>query len=256
MARWRSDYPELIPGVLSGWPRAGIAKPKPFPYRPMHSLAMRTHQLSSVVTSVAALLLLLAGALAGAETEKLLKDTPFEEIVAKAKAGDPKAQLYLAQGHAGSPFGGVPLNRQESHKWYIAAATNNVPEAQVYLGRYYYNQAAATKGVSPTDKTARQQAATAALSWFSKAAKQGLAEAYVELGGGFEAGTVFGKDLVEAYKWFHLAIEKANQRFAGLDSRRNSLSLRLTPAQIELAKRRALDFSEAQIQEKKPTATP
>lgn len=221
----------------------------------MRSQAMRTRQLSNFITSAAALLLLLAGAVAGAETEKLLKDTPFEEIVARAKAGDPKAQLYLAEGHGGSL--GSPLqNRQERHRWYVAAATNNVPEAQLYLGRYYCDQVAATKGISGADKAKRFQLATTALDWLLKAAKQGSFQAYVELGNEFESGKVFAQDLVEAYKWFHLAIEKGNQPAIAPVSRRNALSLRLTPTQVELAKRRALDFWETREQEKKPTAKP
>ena len=111
-----------------------------------------------------------------------------------------------------------------------------------------------TRGNAPKDKAKRQQAAPIALSWLVKAAKQGSFSAWVLLGKAFDEGTVFAKDPVEAYKWYHLAIEKGNNPIFAPVTQRNALSLKLTPAQIELAKRRALDFWEAQGEEKKPTA--
>ena len=207
--------------------------------------------LFAVVTT--AVLLAHSGHLRAVESQKLLKDTPFEEIVAKAKAGDAEAQLYLAKGHA-LIIGGVPYNKQDSHRWYIAAATNNVPEAQFYLGEFYYREVTTTKGLTQKDKAKREQSAAASLNWLAKAAKQGSFNAWVMLGNAFEDGTVFAKDLVEAYKWYHLAIEKGTNPIFAPVTKRNALSLRLKPEQIELAKRRALDFWEAQGVEKKPTA--
>lgn len=219
----------------------------------MNNETMRPPQVVFLVVLAAALLLSGAGVLTAAESQKLLKDTPFEEIVAKAKAGDADAQFYLAKGHAS--FGtGVPHNPQESHKWYVAAATNNVPEAQYYLGKHFYDEVTSTRGNTPKDKAKRQQSAPVALSWLAKAAKQGSFNAWVLLGKAFDEGTVFAKDPVEAYKWYHLAVEKGNNNIFAPVTQRNALSLKLTPAQIELAKRRALDFWEAQGQEKKPTA--
>ena len=206
-------------------------------------------------TLVAAFFLTFHVALFAAEKEKLLRDTPFEEILAKAKAGNPDAQLHLAMAYSGIATG-VPYDRKESHKWYVAAATNDVPEAQLYLGRYYYREAVAIRGYSNREKAQRQQSATASLTWLAKAAKQGSFAAWVELGSGFDEGKVFAKDLVEAYKWYHLAVEKGGHQIGAPTTQRNSLSLRLTSEQIEMAKRRALEFFETQIQEKKPTAKP
>ena len=196
---------------------------------------------------------LLAQLLAAAESKKLLKDTPFEEVVAKAKAGDGEAQLYLAKGHA-LTIGGVPYNKQESHRWYLAAATNGLVEAELYLGNHYYQEALANRGVAAKDKAARNQNATASLSWNLKAAKQGSFEAWRRLGIAFDEGRVYAKDPVEAYKWYHLAIEKGGNKILAPTQQRNALSLKLTPAQIELAKRRALDFWDSLGEEKKPTA--
>lgn len=219
-------------------------------------MSTKIMSLSKVVlleVLVLALLLSHAGTFTAAETQKLLKDTPFEEVVAKAKAGDADAQFYLAKGHASS-LTGVPYNPQESHKWYIAAATNNVPEAQFYLGRHYYEEAKSTRGNASKDKAKRQQVAPIALNWLNKAANQSCFPAWVFLGKAFEDGTVFAKDPVEAYKWYHLAIEKGNASIIAPVTQRNALSLKLTPAQIEMAKRRALDFWETLGEEKKPAA--
>ena len=212
---------------------------------------MRTRPISNALASAVTLFLVLAGALAGAESEKLLKDTPFEEIVAKAKAGNPECQFYMAKAYqlGGS---GAPRDRKESHKWFVAAATNNVMEALFYMGDHFYNEASTIKGMSAPDKAKRQQAGTAALNWYLKAAKRGAVAAYVNLGTGFEAGNVFSKDPVEAYKWFHLAVETGGQFSSNVVNNRNSLSLRLTPSQIDEAKRRALMFLETQAQETNP----
>lgn len=196
---------------------------------------------------------LLAQPLVAAESKKLLKDTPFEEIVAKAKAGDGEAQLYLAKGHA-LLAGGVPYNKQESHRWYLAAATNGLVEAELYLGHHHYQEALANRGVAAKDKAARSQNATSSLSWNFKAAKQGSFEAWRRLGTAFDEGKVYAKDPVEAYKWYHLAVEKGNNPIFAPVTQRNALSLKLTPAQIELAKRRAQDFWDSLGEEKKPTA--
>lgn len=219
----------------------------------MSNQIMRSSQIVVLAVLASAIFFFRAAVLTAAESQKLLKDTPFEEIVAKAKAGEGEAQLYLAQGHA-RLGGGVPYNLQESHKWYVAAATNNVREAQFYLGQHFYEEVKSTRGNAPKDKAKRQQSAPVALSWLAKAAKQSSFDAWVLLGKAFDDGTVFAKDPVEAYKWYHLAIEKGNNPIFAPVTQRNTLSLKLTPAQIELAKRRALDFWEAQGEEKKPTA--
>lgn len=199
--------------------------------------------------------LFLAGMMSAlaAESQKLLKDTPFEEIVAKAKAGNAEAQMYLAKGHSGYATG-VPFNKQESHRWYVAAATNNVPDAQLYLGDYFYREATSTKGAAAKDKAKRNQSATVSMTWYLKAAKQGSFDSWVRLGNAFEDGSVFAKDPIESYKWYHLAIEKSHGMLVLPTKQGNALSLSLTPTQIELAKRRAQDFWDSLGEEKKPTA--
>jgi TPR repeat protein len=207
----------------------------------------------SVNVLVASLVGTLVQPVVAAESKKLLKDTPFEEVVAKAKAGDGEAQLYLANGHS-LLIGGVPYNKPESHRWYLAAATNGLVEAELYLGNHYYQESLANRGAAAKDKAARNQTATASLSWNFKAAKQGSAEAWRRLGTAFDEGKVYAKDPVEAYKWYHLVIEKGGSQLVSPVTQRNALSLKLTPAQIELAKRRAQDFWDSLGEEKKPTA--
>lgn len=188
-----------------------------------------------------------------AESQKLLKDTPFEEIVTKAKAGNGEAQLYLAKAHADFFNSGV-YNPKESHRWYLAAGTNGLVDAELYLGRHYYQEAQSNRGVAAKDKAARNQSSAASLVWYFKAAKQGSMDAWINLGAAFDDGKIFAKDPVEAYKWYHLAVEKGQNHLFAPVSRRNALSLKLTPAQIELAKRRAQDFWNSLGEERQPTA--
>jgi len=189
------------------------------------------------------LLLVSGSAAVAADNDDLLKDTPFEEILAKAKSGDAKAQLWLGKAYSLQKLcSKVHINLKESFRWYLAAATNGIAEAQYHTGSSYYSEAASNYGRKPEDQAKRKQAANAALQWLMKAAFQGEVGAYHELGRGFRDGKVFTKDEVEAYKWFHLAAE-GKHRTAEYD--RNTLSAKLTPAKIEEAKERAVRFNKA-----------
>jgi TPR repeat protein len=132
------------------------------------------------------------------------------------------------------------MDLKESFRWFLAAATNGIAEAQYRTGSSYYSEAASNYGNQPADQAKRKQSATAALHWLTKAAFQGDVNAWQELGRGFRDGKVFTKDEVEAYKWFHLAVE-AKHQMAEYD--RNALSAKLTLAKIGEAKERAVRFN-------------
>jgi TPR repeat protein len=192
---------------------------------------------------VALSLLLPVAAVVAASSDDLLRDTPFEEILAKANRGDAKAQLWLGKAYSLQIFGAkVPGNSKESSRWFLAAATNGIAEAQYLTGRSYYSEAASIFSRKPEDQARRKQSANAAFQWLMKAAFQGEVGAYQELGRGFRDGVVFAKDEVEAYKWFHLAVE-GKHPVAELD--RNALSAKLSPAKIQEAKERAQRFHKA-----------
>jgi TPR repeat protein len=204
------------------------------------STTMKSPTLRTLFATAA---LLLSVATAVAADNDLLKDTPFEEILAKARGGDGQTQLWLGKAYSAQIISSkVPLDLKESFRWFLAAATNGIAEAQCRIGRSYYSEAASTFSRKPEDQAKRKQSANAALQWLLKAAFQGESNAYHELGKGFRDGSVFTKDEVEAYKWFHLAVEGKHQ-FAEYD--RNALSTKLTPAKIEEAKERAVRFNKA-----------
>lgn len=193
---------------------------------------------------VAHLWLLIPSGTQAADSKEILKDTPFEEVLARAKAGEAAAQLWLGKAYSFQFIGvKVQMNLPESFRWYLAAATNGIAEAQCRVGRSYYSESASNYGNKPADVAKRKQSANAAMQWLMKAALQGEVNAYQELGNGFRDGKVFAKDEVEAYKWFHLAAEN---KHAAAEYDRNALSSKLTPAQIEGAKQRAVQFLKAQ----------
>ncbi len=202
-------------------------------------------KLPKLSTMFAAFALALSVSLAPAADNNLLKDTPFEEILAKAKAGDGQTQLWLGKAYSAQIISAkAPLDFKESFRWFFAAATNGVAEAQYQVGRSYYSEATLNFGRKPEDQAKRKQSANAALQWLMKAAFQGNANACHELGKGFRDGNVFAKDEVEAYKWLHLAVE-GKHLFAEYD--RNGLSGKLSPAKIEEAKERALRFHKVRL---------
>lgn len=201
---------------------------------------MKASMLGRLFVTVA---LLSSASAAVAADNDLLKDTPFEEILSKARSGDGQTQLWLGKAYSAQIISSkVPVDLKESFRWFLAAATNGVAEAQYRTGRSYYSEAASNFSRKPEDQAKRKQSANAALQWLMKAAFQGESNAYHELGRGFREGTVFTKDEVEAYKWFHLAVEGKHQ-LAEYD--RNALSAKLTPAKIEEAKERAVRFNKA-----------
>ncbi len=73
------------------------------------------------------------------------------------------------------------------------------------------------------------------LGWLTKAAKQGYADAYEPLGDVHKEGKYVGRDLVAAYKWYHLSVLKTKYAL-GSERKRNELSKKLTAAQLIRAK--------------------
>lgn len=205
----------------------------------------------NLAVGVVSTFLALAFSLRAADTNAILKATSFESLLASANAGEVESQLKLARGHAGLPVsgvsGGIPINQTEATKWYSKVATAGNVEGQSWMGQRLFNQANLT-----SDKRKRLELAQASLNWLMKAAWQGSIDAWGLLGQGFEEGKVFAKDQVEAYKWFHLLV--LQKKVGGIyvtgplstaDTSRNRLSLILSPAQIDQAKQRALDFMQA-----------
>lgn len=117
----------------------------------------------------------------------------LKELRPLADNGDAKAQALLGEIYNGAR--GVPQDHTEAVSWYRKAAERGDAGAQVSLGMMYENGT----GVPQDNKEA--------VSWYRKAAEQGYAEAQYILGGLYKRGQdALPADLVQAHKWFNLAV--------------------------------------------------
>jgi TPR repeat protein len=78
-----------------------------------------------------------------------------------------------------------------------------------------------------------------ALKWFKKAADQGDPTAQFMLGEMYAQGLGVSKNNSEAYKWCYLSLSNG---FSSAKTRVDDLTKRMTPAQIEEAKKRSAEF--------------
>ncbi|MEZ0226115.1 MAG: tetratricopeptide repeat protein [Alphaproteobacteria bacterium] len=78
-----------------------------------------------------------------------------------------------------------------------------------------------------------------AMTWLQRAAAQGNAPAQDKIGIMYRDGLGVPQDNVQAYMWFTLAANISGQFFTPL---RDNLGLKMTPAEIEDAKRRAAEW--------------
>ncbi len=174
-----------------------------------------------------------ACALAGCDSEKSAQaptpETAAALILARAKAGDPNAQMLLGQMHRlgegvprdanasaywyrqaaqqGLPDAqhnwavalqhgfGVPANLPEAARWHQQAAMQGVPAAQYDLGRMYLFG----KGVSAN--------ATRAFHWFDEAGRHSHRQAIFHLALMSRDGNGTRRDLVQAGKFLLMATE-------------------------------------------------
>ena len=117
---------------------------------------------------------------------------------AKAKAGDPNAQLALGVIYENGK--GVKQNYAEAVYWYRKSAEQGNIIAQDNLGVMYENG----RGVG--------QDYVEALKWYRKAAEQGRANAQCNLGLMYENGRGVEQDYVESVKWYRKAAEQGHAR--------------------------------------------
>ncbi len=113
---------------------------------------------------------------------------------AKAKQGDPEAQLTLGDAYVSGE--GVQQDYTQAAKWYRQAAEAGKARAQAALGDLYD----AGQGVPQDDAQAAK--------WYRRAAEQGLASAQYELASLYAVGKGVRLDNAEALKWY---LKAANQ---------------------------------------------
>ncbi|MCE2510041.1 MAG: sel1 repeat family protein [Alphaproteobacteria bacterium] len=190
-----------------------------------------------------------------------------EQLVERAQKGDADAQYALAiafdtgkgfeeddakaivwyrraaeQGHMHAQHNlgisyengeGVEQSIVEAVKWYQLAAAQGNQSSQYNLGLLF------SLGHAPIQRSDRQ-----ALQWFTMAAEQGHAKAQSNLGAMHALGLGTEKNLVQAYKWFTLAV---NSYPPGEDREQEMKNLtraseEMAPVQVELAKKLAEEW--------------
>jgi TPR repeat protein len=167
---------------------------------------------------------------AGAGTKQDWREAA-RNFQAAAEAGLPEAQCRLAFCLARGL--GVKANPAEAARFYEKAAEKGVLEAQMQLGEMYYNG----EGV---EKDYRM-----AFKWLLRAAERGLPEAQYRVGGFYLLGQGDVKrDLVEAHKWFILALPLGRDDAHKLPEKMATL-YRMTPEQIQESYKRAKEFKPA-----------
>ncbi|WP_374377304.1 tetratricopeptide repeat protein [Dongia sp.] len=106
------------------------------------------------------------------------------------------------------------------------------PVAQRLMGIvYFYGQ-----GVPQDYRTA--------LDWFEKAAMQGCFEAFVPVAQMYEKGMGTPADLGQAYMWYNIAVGRLplGPDRRDMEKAREAVAAQMTPAQIEAAQKRSLQF--------------
>jgi hypothetical protein len=119
---------------------------------------------------------------------------PFEELKAKAEAGDADSEYQVGLRYYKGE--GVSKDLAEAVKWFRKAAEQGLAGAQDNLGVCY----AKGQGVAKDE--------VEAVKWFRKAAEQNYAQAQRNLGWCYAKGQGVAKDEVEAVKWFRKAAEQ------------------------------------------------
>lgn len=149
-----------------------------------------------------------------------------------ADQGHPQAQFNLGRLYVDGL--GVPKDAAIAADWYRKAADQGISRAQYNLGSLY------SQGRGVTQSYAE------AARWHRLAANQGIPEAQFDLGVAYARGEGMPLNLVDGLMWFEIAL-----RFAAAAERpiredveraRDLVAARLTPAEIEEAKRRAREW--------------
>jgi uncharacterized protein len=123
---------------------------------------------------------------------------------------------------------GIAKDEAQAAIWFRKSADQGYAPGQYFLGNMYRSG------------TGLKQSAEEALAWLRKSADQGFPRAWTSLGVMYDKGEGVLADPVESYKWLVLAAvggdQEAKQYIAGVSSR-------LTPEQIEQAKKAAQEWS-------------
>jgi len=163
-----------------------------------------------------------------------LQSIRFQSLLEQAKKGDAPAQNNLGRMYAQGK--GVPQDYIAAVKWFSKSAEQGIVEAQCSLGWSYYQG----HGV-PMDYAE-------AMKWSRMSAERGYPNAQHTLGDMYEKGRGVAQNLEEAYKWYNLAAARStdNDQRNEYIKLRDSLAVKMTPAQIAEAQKRAREWKPKQ----------
>ncbi len=164
-----------------------------------------------------------------------MRHLPLAQLHKLGEQGDPQAQTFL--GHKYFYGQGMPVDQVQGYQWYRKAAEQGAAEAQCFLAQCY----GLGEGVAEDDSEAER--------WLRRSANQGYHQAQLRIGLNylFGHGTNRIVDLIEAFKWLHLAAT-ASYQAEDLDTSATAhqylkqCERQMTPAQIDEARRRAREF--------------
>jgi uncharacterized protein len=125
-----------------------------------------------------------------------------DDLLPKANAGDPAAQLALGQAHLTGK--GATKDTKAAIEWLAKAADQGNTDARLALGKLYLGGSGVPKNSTESAK------------WYRLAAEQGDTTAQVQLARMHLAGTGVSKDEVEACKWAKIAFAKGDKQAKGL----------------------------------------
>lgn len=111
-----------------------------------------------------------------------------------AKAGDPEAAYYLSDFYTRGR--GVPQDLETAVQWLQRAVEEDYIPAKIELARFYQ-----------TGKGGLKKDPAQALKWYSEAAEKGNGLAMFEIARMYHRGIGTEVDLIEAFKWFALAVD-------------------------------------------------
>ena len=154
-------------------------------------------------------------------------ETAMAECLPLAEAGNAEAMFCVGRMYANG-FG-VPLDDAKALHWLGLAAGNGHAEAQYTLGVMHANG----WGVAMND--------VPAAGFYRLAAEQGHLKAQTALGFSYKHGAGVEKNLETSYMWFDIAAQRGD---LNAESERDDLAPRLADAQVQAARRSALQWLE------------
>lgn len=157
-----------------------------------------------------------------------------------AEAGDPAAQDKLAEAYA------IRMDSKQAEAWYRKAAGQGYVHAQAKLGNMLLMRHRMSSGYSKGDLAA---AGAEAVKWLLHAANQGERAAQADLASVYLDGKLVKLDLAESYKWGELATQGSPLQATTITGRsyRDAATLKMTPDQIEEARKRVASFVPRQL---------